>query len=144
MEAVDTMRGIYHFLGDMAPKNAPVVEPKPRKMNVYRRDGKVLVARVNASGDLRESVQRVIASLGGLGKSISRGDKVLVKPNFNSPDPFPASTDLAFLRIVIELLQDAGAKVMTLLNVAYADNVHSYIELMRFDAQQLVQGLGSP
>jgi len=40
--------------------------------------------------------------------------------------------------------QDAGAKVMTLLNVAYADNVHSYIDLMRFDAQQLVQGLGSP
>jgi manganese/iron transport system substrate-binding protein len=40
--------------------------------------------------------------------------------------------------------QDAGAKVMTLLNVAYADNVHSYIDLMRFDAQQLVEGLGSP
>jgi len=40
--------------------------------------------------------------------------------------------------------QDAGAKVMTLLNVAYADNVHSYVELMRFDAQQLVEGLGSP
>ncbi len=40
--------------------------------------------------------------------------------------------------------QDAGAKVMTLLNVAYADNVHSYVELMRFDVQQLVEGLGSP
>jgi manganese/iron transport system substrate-binding protein len=40
--------------------------------------------------------------------------------------------------------QDAGAKVMTLLNVAYADNVHSYIDLMRFDAQQLVEGLGLP
>jgi len=39
--------------------------------------------------------------------------------------------------------QDAGAKVMTLLNVAYTDNVHSYIDLMRFDAQQLVEGLGS-
>jgi manganese/iron transport system substrate-binding protein len=37
--------------------------------------------------------------------------------------------------------QDAGAKVMTLLNIAYADDVHSYIEMMRFDAQQLVQGL---
>jgi ABC-type Zn uptake system ZnuABC Zn-binding protein ZnuA len=39
--------------------------------------------------------------------------------------------------------QDAGAKVMTLLNIAYADNVHSYIDLMRFDAQQLVEGLTS-
>jgi manganese/iron transport system substrate-binding protein len=40
--------------------------------------------------------------------------------------------------------RDAGAKVMTLLNIAYASDVHSYIELMRFDAQQLVDGLGSP
>ena len=37
--------------------------------------------------------------------------------------------------------QDAGAKVETLLNIAYAGDVHSYIEMMRFDAQQLVQGL---
>ncbi|MFQ5827012.1 MAG: DUF362 domain-containing protein, partial [Dehalococcoidia bacterium] len=34
-----------------------------------------------------------------------------VKPNFNSPDPYPASTDLAFLRAVLELLLEAGAKV---------------------------------
>jgi manganese/iron transport system substrate-binding protein len=38
--------------------------------------------------------------------------------------------------------QDAGAKVMTLLSIAYADNVHSYIEMMRFDARQLAKGLG--
>ncbi len=37
--------------------------------------------------------------------------------------------------------EDAGAKVETLLNIAYAGDVHSYIEMMRFDAQQLVQGL---
>jgi uncharacterized protein (DUF362 family) len=36
---------------------------------------------------------------------------VLVKPNFNSPDPFPASTDLEFLRVVTEMLLEAGAKV---------------------------------
>jgi ABC-type Zn uptake system ZnuABC Zn-binding protein ZnuA len=39
---------------------------------------------------------------------------------------------------------DAGVKVSTLLSDAYADNVHSYVELIRFDAQQLVAGLGSP
>lgn len=111
MEAVDTVRGIYHFLGDMTPRNVPVVEPKPRKVNAYQWDGKALVAKVKVGDNLRESVERAIALLGGLDRSISRGDKVLVKPNFNSPDPFPASTDLAFLRVVIELLQEAGAKV---------------------------------
>lgn len=40
--------------------------------------------------------------------------------------------------------RDAGARVMTLLNIAYTDDVHSYVELMRFDAQQLVEGLASP
>jgi ABC-type Zn uptake system ZnuABC Zn-binding protein ZnuA len=47
-------------------------------------------------------------------------------------------------RLLEMAAQDAGAEVMTLLNVAYTDNVHSYIDLMRFDAQQLVEGLGSP
>jgi hypothetical protein len=30
-----------------------------------------------------------------------------------------------------------------LLSDTYADNIHSYVELMSFDAQQLVEGLGS-
>lgn len=111
MEAIDTVRGICHFLGDITPRNVPVVGPKPRKVNAYQRGGKALVARVKVDKNPRESVERAITLLGGLDRSIARGDKVLVKPNFNSPDPFPASTDLGFLRIVIEMLQEAGAKV---------------------------------
>jgi uncharacterized protein (DUF362 family) len=34
-----------------------------------------------------------------------------VKPNFNSPDPYPGSTDLAFLRAVLELFLAAGVRV---------------------------------
>lgn len=52
-----------------------------------------------------------MALLGNLQQAIGKGDRVLVKPNFNSPDPFPASTDLAFLQVVIELILEAGAKV---------------------------------
>jgi ABC-type Zn uptake system ZnuABC Zn-binding protein ZnuA len=40
--------------------------------------------------------------------------------------------------------KEAGVQVKTLLSDAYADNVHSYVDLIRFDAQQLVDGLGSP
>lgn len=39
---------------------------------------------------------------------------------------------------------EAGVKVRQLLSDAYAGNVHSYVELIQFDAQQLVAGLGSP
>jgi uncharacterized protein (DUF362 family) len=69
------------------------------------------VAREIAGSDIRTSVNRVITLLGGLRQVIGRGDKVLVKPNFNSPDPFPGSTDLAFLHAVVECLLEEGAKV---------------------------------
>jgi len=64
-----------------------------------------------AGEDIKASIDRVIALLGHLGQAIDRGDKVLLKPNFNSPDPYPGSTDLAFLRAVVELLLEAGAKI---------------------------------
>ena len=34
-----------------------------------------------------------------------------MKPSFNSPAPFPGSTDLLFLRAVLERLLEAGARV---------------------------------
>ena len=108
---LDKIVGLYHFLGDLAPKNVPLVEPKPRKVNPWRRNGQALVAKAVAEEDIRVSIDKTIALLGNLGQVISRGDKVLIKPNFNSPDPPPASTDLEFLRALIEKVQDVGARV---------------------------------
>ena len=51
---------------------------------------------------------------GGFGKFVNVGDIVLLKPNFNTADPFPASTDLGFLKSVIELVYEAGAKIVLL------------------------------
>lgn len=110
-EFIDKTIGIYHFLADRAPKNIPLVEAKPRTVNPWHKDGKMLVSRVKAGEDIKASVEKSITLLGNLGQVIKRGDKVLVKPNFNSPDPFPASTELQFMRAIIELLLDAGAKV---------------------------------
>jgi uncharacterized protein (DUF362 family) len=110
--ALDTIRGIYHFLGDTTPKNVALVEPKPRKINQWVQDNKAVVATVKASDDIRQSIERTIAFLGDrLDKVFHRGDKVLLKPNFNSPDPPPASTDIAFLKAVIEILLEIGARV---------------------------------
>jgi len=107
----DKVVGVYHFLSDRAPKNIPLVDPKPRAVNPWCSNGQVLVAKAIAGEDVRASVDRVIALLGHLGQAIERGDRVLVKPNFNSADPYPGSTDLVFLRAVLEILLEAGARV---------------------------------
>jgi uncharacterized protein (DUF362 family) len=108
---VDKIIGVYHFLADRAPKDIPLVDPRPRPANPWLRNGQALVAKVKAAGDIRAAIERAIALLGSLEQVIDRGDRVLLKPNFNSQDPYPGSTDLAFLRGVVELLLEVGAKV---------------------------------
>ena len=80
-----------------------------KKQNVFRKDGKALVSKVMASADVKESVKRVVDLIGGFEKAVSSGDKVLVKPNFNSDDPFPASSDPEFVKAVVSLLYESGA-----------------------------------
>jgi uncharacterized protein (DUF362 family) len=108
---LDKVIGFYHFVGDRAPKKIPLVRPKPRASNPWRANGQVLVSRVVADGDIKAAVARSVGLLGTLSQAIGRGDRVVVKPNFNSPDPVPGSTDLGFLRAVVELLLEAGARV---------------------------------
>ncbi len=108
---IDSIIGAIHFMSDRTPKDIPLVNPKPRHINPWVRDDKALVSKVVAGGDLKASIEKSLTLLGGLGQSIHRGDRVFVKPNFNSPDPLPAATDPAFLRAVVQLLIEAGAKV---------------------------------
>jgi uncharacterized protein (DUF362 family) len=107
----DRIIGVYHFLGDRVPGDIPLVEPRPRKSNPWLRDNQPIVAKVKAKGDVRPAIERALALMGGLKQAIGSGDRVLVKPNFNSPDPFPAATDMGFLQTVIELILEAGGKV---------------------------------
>jgi uncharacterized protein (DUF362 family) len=88
-------------------------KPRPRIQNVFRRDGKPLVAKVpHLNGDyLQTSVSEALRLLGGLDKAIQPGDRVMLKPNFNCGYALPLSTDPGFLVAVIEILQDAGAEV---------------------------------
>ena len=108
---IDKIIGVCHFVTDRTPRNVPLVEPKPHTVNPWQKNGQALVAKVTAEEDIRHSIDKTIALLGNVGQAISRGDKVLVKPNFNSPDAFPASTDLAFLHAVVEILLETGARV---------------------------------
>jgi uncharacterized protein (DUF362 family) len=68
------------------------------------------VVKVKVTDSLKDSIKQVVDEIGGFGKFIQKGDVVLLKPNFNTADPFPASSDPKFLRDVIELIYEYGAK----------------------------------
>ena len=108
----DTLAGLCHFMFDRVPKGLDIVPPRPRKENPFRKDGFTLVSKIKVEQDLKASVARALDLIGGLDKVISPGDRVILKPNFNSPDPYPGSSDLDFLKSVVQILNEAGAKVV--------------------------------
>jgi uncharacterized protein (DUF362 family) len=112
MAVSDTLRGLYHLFADRKPGELESRPPEPRRTAAWLKGGQPVVSKVPASKDVKPAVEQCLELLGGLEKAISTGDRVLVKPNFNSPDPFPGSTDLSFLRAVLELLKDAGARIV--------------------------------
>ena len=87
----DTLRGFYHLFTDRKPDNLEERPPKPRKTALWLEDGKPVVSKVHVSDGVKPGVERCLELLGGLDRAIRSGDRVLVKPNFNSADPFPGS-----------------------------------------------------
>ncbi|UCC64982.1 MAG: DUF362 domain-containing protein [Anaerolineae bacterium] len=79
------------------------------KENVFVRGGKALVSRVRTGEELREEIHRAVTAIGGFERLVEPGDTILVKPNFNTADPPPASSDPRFVRAVVELLYQHGA-----------------------------------
>lgn len=59
-----------------------------------------------------EAILRQLELLGGLEKYVSRGDSVLIKPNFITPRPkeVPAQTHPAVIIALAKILKDFGAK----------------------------------
>jgi len=70
------------------------------------------VSKVKFEGNLKESILKAVNLIGGFRKFIKKGEVVLLKPNFNTADPFPADTDPEFLKAVVELVYDFGAKLV--------------------------------
>lgn len=69
----------------------------------------ISVGKTKVENDLKEAIKKTVEEIGGFDKFIKSGDRVLLKPNFNTADPYPASTDPTFLRAVVELVYQAGA-----------------------------------
>ncbi|MGQ9529827.1 MAG: DUF362 domain-containing protein [Candidatus Bathycorpusculaceae bacterium] len=79
------------------------------KENPYKKDNKVLVSKVSNVKNLKESVLKAVDLIGGFEKVVGKGDEIWLKPNFNTADPPPASSDPEFVKAVIEILFEHGA-----------------------------------
>jgi uncharacterized protein (DUF362 family) len=79
------------------------------RRNRFTQDGKALVSKGCSEGNLRQDIGRAVAALGGFDRFVEPGNRILLKPNYNTADPPPASSDPEFVRAVIELLYEHGA-----------------------------------
>ncbi|MHA2080434.1 MAG: DUF362 domain-containing protein, partial [Candidatus Thorarchaeota archaeon] len=82
----------------------------------YMNNGRFLVSKVVAESDLKLSIQQAVDLIGGLDKIIESGDKVTIKPNLNTADPYPASSDPAFIKALGEVIQEAGASKIEIID----------------------------
>lgn len=76
--------------------------------NRYLEKGLPAVSITPERGNLKEAISRAVEAIGGWARALDPQDRILLKPNFNSPDPPPGSTDVEFLAAVVELLKEAG------------------------------------
>ncbi len=99
--------------------------------------------------NLKESVLESVNQIGGFNSFLKENEIILLKPNFNTADPFPASSDLEFLKTVVELVLEvnpkkiiigessafylSAEKVMKDLNVFQLEEIDSRIEIHNFE-----------
>jgi uncharacterized protein (DUF362 family) len=79
------------------------------KENIFTNEGQALVSKVWCDGDLMQNIGQAVAAIGGFQRLVESGDTILVKANFNTADPPPASSDPQFVKSVIGLLYQHGA-----------------------------------
>jgi uncharacterized protein (DUF362 family) len=73
------------------------------------KNSKILVSKVSCTNDLKHDILEAVNLIGGFDRTVEKGDIVLLKPNYNSSDPPPASSDPQFVKAVVELLFEHGA-----------------------------------
>jgi uncharacterized protein (DUF362 family) len=84
------------------------------KQNLFVHNSRPLVSKVAYQGNLKESIELSVSLIGGIKKLVKKGDTVLLKPNYNTADPFPGSSDPEFITTIIKMLYDAGAEKVIL------------------------------
>jgi len=80
-------------------------ETTSQKSGSQRPKKQALVGIAGSTGSLSAQVEKAVALAGGLG-FIKKGSTVLIKPNLNTGDPHPASTNPEVIRHVIRLVKN--------------------------------------
>lgn len=108
MSIVQSSKEIFQKVA-MAAEKALEIECKPLRPNVYIENHKSLIALVR-TGDRVSGIQESLRLIGGIEPAIENLNEgyVLIKPNCNSHDPFPASTHPDTVKLVLKLLLEAG------------------------------------
>ncbi len=88
--------------------------------DLFLKDGKHPISKtlVTRRDELRKAVETAVRVIGGLDKVVSEGDSVILKPNFNNGGLFPAASDPEFVRVVVEMCRDCGAKRIRIMDSA--------------------------
>lgn len=68
------------------------------------------VNKIKVKDSLKNAILEAVNSVCVFENFIKRGETILLKPNFNTADPFPASTDIEFLKTVAEVFCEYGAE----------------------------------
>jgi len=97
-----------------AGKHVQPMEP-PRTSEVY----------LTEASDRTRAVKRLTRKFDSAG---FKGTKVALKANYNSADPFPASTHIETLQAVVKSLQDAGAAEIVLAERSGMGNTRRVLE----------------
>lgn len=97
-----------HDIMAAAPPEAPLVPIRPLRTNQYVSKGKSIVALTRSNSRLT-ALREVLGLLGGI-DPILQGvtGTILLKPNCNTDDPFPASSHPDVIRLVAEHLINSG------------------------------------
>jgi len=84
--------------------------------NAFKKGNKVLVSKVSGANgqDLKGKILKAVNLLGGFSKVVEKCDEVLLKPNFNTGDTPPGSSDPDLVKAIIELLYAHGASKVVL------------------------------
>lgn len=97
------------------------------------------VIKVQAKPSIKTTILEAINELGGFGEFLKDGERVLVKPNFNTADPPPASTDPEFLAAFVDLLYEHGAAQVTVGESSTFYDITNY-DLKKAGAMALTEG----
>jgi uncharacterized protein (DUF362 family) len=110
------------------------------KQDLFVSKGHPLVSKVVYKDSLKESIRQSVELIGGIRKLVEKDDTILLKPNYNTADPFPGSSDPKFIKAVIDMLYEAGAeKVIVGERTAL---LHNYNVLEKAGIIKVAEGAG--